>query len=642
MPSLIVSRGSNFYKVFQVVDTITIGRDDQNDIVLDSPGVSRVHAVLKRTKSACLLEDKNSTNGIFIGEEKVERASLAYGSSFSIVDYLFTYVAEPHADIPSAGFPGQTAQFDTSQFNLDETVWLTQSIQPKQRLQHKITRTLQLMIDIFSGRKNADMGALIMEAFMQITGAQRGIVALKNDAGKLSFAHMRGFPNGIKSETIIRTILEKVLQEGIFIYNKYAIEQDDSQSVHDLQFKSVLCVPLISGQRVIGCIYLDHPFHAGSFTPEDKDLLIAAVAHLADVFIGAEQDSPYLRREDERLAEELRGHSIIARSRKTLKVFRDAKTIARYNVSVLIYGETGTGKEMIARYIHSQSRRKGDFIARNCSAIAPSMFESELFGHEKGAFTGATARKPGIFELAEKGTIFLDEIGDMPEPMQAKLLRALQEQEIWRVGGNAPVKIDVRVVAATHKDIKNDRPKHNFRDDLYYRLANVEITAPALRERPEDIAPLCVYILQSMAQEHGLSDAVDRLCQCAAPAGGVPLARQYPRVAQCADPGVPQNRRQHHRTPPSERTAGHFFTGRSTLPAQPVDNGTGRARSHQPGSGTHGREQIRCRKNPGYRPQPFEPPTEKTRSRSCPVIQNAAAERLLHFNAASHIFFFFK
>ena len=502
MPSLIVSQGFHFYKVFPVVGTISIGRDSQNDIVLDASGVSRIHATLQRDQSTCRLTDNNSTNGTFIGNERIGQATLTYGSSFRIVDFLLTYVEEPATEIISSASREHTVQIDTHALNLDEAVWLTQSIIPKQRLQHKIARTLQLMVDIFSGRKEGDVGAMIMEAFIQITGAQRGIIALKNQTGKPGVVHMRGFPNGIKNQKIIQTILDKVLHEGNVVYNRYALEQDPTQSVYDLQFKSVLCVPLTARQGVIGCIYLDHPFHAGSFTPEDKDLLIATVPHLADLFVDAGDDGLLLKREDERLAAELRQHGVIARSHNTLKVFRDAKTIARYNVAVLIYGETGTGKELIARYIHDQSRRKGKFIARNCSAIAPTMYESEIFGHEKGAFTGAASRKPGIFELAAGGTIFLDEIGDMPEPMQAKLLRALQEKEIWRVGGSEPVAIDVRVVAATHKDIKNERQKHHFRDDLFYRLANVEITAPALRDRPEDIAPLCEHILQTLVEEN--------------------------------------------------------------------------------------------------------------------------------------------
>jgi len=502
MPSLIVSQGFHFYKVFPFVDTISIGRDQQNHITLDAPGISRVHATLQQTESSCLLTDNASTNGTYIGNEKIDQVTIAYGTSFRIIDFLLTYVEEPSAEISATDFLEQTTQIDTSALNLDEAVWLTQSILPKQRLQHKIACALQLIVDIFSGQKQGDMGAMIMSAFLQITGAKRGIIALKNKAGKPDIVHMRGFPNGIKDQRIIETLLDKVLQEGIFIYNKYAMGQDSTQSESDLQFKSVLCVPLTANEAVIGCIYLDHPFHAGSFTPEDKDLLIATVPHIADLFFGDGIDGPYLKREDERLANELRQRNIIAHSKETLKVFRDVKTIARYNVAVLIYGETGTGKELIARYIHDQSGRTGKFIACNCSAIAASMYESEMFGHEKGAFTGATSLKPGILELAGGGTIFLDEIGDMPEPMQVKLLRALQEKEIWRVGASKPIKIDVRIVAATHKDIKNARKKHKFRDDLFYRLANVEITAPALRDRPDDISPLCEQILQTLAEEN--------------------------------------------------------------------------------------------------------------------------------------------
>lgn len=502
MPSLIVSQGFHFYKVFPFEDTISIGRDKQNDIVLDAPGISRVHATLQQTPSACLLIDNGSTNGTYIGNEKITKVEIAYGTSFRIVDFLLTYVDEPGAQTDTPAFLEQTAQIDTTALNLDEAVWLTQSILPKQRLQHKITRTLQLIVDILTREKQDNLEAMIMRAFFEITGAQRGIIALKNKAGKPDFIHMRGFPNGIRNQKIIETLLDKVMQEGIFIYNKYAMEQESTQSNHDLQFKSVLCVPLTTNEAVIGCIYLDHPFHAGSFAPEDKDLLIATVPHIADLFVGDGDSGPLLKRDDERLAKELRQHNIIAHSKQTLKVFRDAKTIARYNVAVLIYGETGTGKELIARYIHNQSGRKGKFIACNCSAIASSMYESEMFGHEKGAFTGATGLKPGILELANGGTIFLDEIGDMPEPMQVKLLRALQEKEIWRVGASQPIKIDVRVVAATHKDIKKARKKHKFRDDLFYRLANVEITAPALRDRPEDISPLSSHILQTLAEEN--------------------------------------------------------------------------------------------------------------------------------------------
>jgi transcriptional regulator with GAF, ATPase, and Fis domain len=292
-----------------------------------------------------------------------------------------------------------------------------------------------------------------------------------------------------------------VLSGDTTVFLHSAQNENPTESICGYSLKSVLCAPMTTGGQTIGCIYLDHPDYAGVFSETDQDLLAAAAEHIADAFLPDKRQGSGLAGEDERLSRELSLQGIIARSPKTLKIFRDSQTIARFNISVLIFGETGTGKEIMARYIHDKSGRTGKFIARNCSAIAASMFESELFGHEKGAFTGATEQKPGIFELADQGTLFLDEIGDMPAELQAKVLRALQEQEVWRVGGKAPVKIDVRVIAATHKDIKTQRRQLNFRDDLYYRLANVEITAPSLAERPEDIAPLCGMILESFSRE---------------------------------------------------------------------------------------------------------------------------------------------
>jgi DNA-binding NtrC family response regulator len=218
-------------------------------------------------------------------------------------------------------------------------------------------------------------------------------------------------------------------------------------------------------------------------------------------------DKVTLVREKEALKEELFSQSrpveIIGNSKAMHEVFQLIDKVAPLDCNVLIQGESGTGKEMVARALHRRSSRsRRPFVSFNCGGFTEDLIANELFGHEKGAFTGATEQKPGIFELADHGTLFLDEIGDMPAELQAKVLRALQEQEVWRVGGKAPVKIDVRIIAATHKDIKTQRRQLNFRDDLYYRLANVEITASSLRERPEDIAPLCEMILSTFSREH--------------------------------------------------------------------------------------------------------------------------------------------
>jgi Nif-specific regulatory protein len=506
MPSVIISRESQFEKVVPLQEKTLIGRSPANDIVLEEPGISRNHARIEQQNDLFFLIDDGSTNGTFIEDRRVGHQQLTHRTSFRIQNYLLTFVEDligpdqPRPDIDVAG-----PMEDSSQKML-KTLWFKQQAKQKRDLHYKVNRILNMVTDLYNADDDVDPISLALDAAFDITGAKRGIVALKKEGADFTFTHFRGFEQKGQEAKVSKTIFQQVLDSGSSVHLRSAEWEDPTKSVCKHGLKSILCVPLVTVEKTIGCLYLDHPDYSSVFTETDRDLLMAVAAFIAENFLSDKSQPGSLVDSDNRLARELLRHGVIAKSPVTLKVFRDSQIIARYNVSVLIYGETGTGKELIARYIHDQSGRKGKFIARNCSAIASTMFESELFGHEKGAFTGATEKKLGILELAHLGTIFLDEVGDMPIELQAKMLRALQENEIWRVGGTSPVKIDVRVIAATHKDIKNQRKKHNFRDDLYYRLANVEITAPSLRERPEDIAPLCEMILQSFCQEHPKGD----------------------------------------------------------------------------------------------------------------------------------------
>jgi transcriptional regulator with GAF, ATPase, and Fis domain len=502
MPSIIISRDSQFERVLPLQGKTLIGRSPGNEVVLDAAGVSRNHAVIEKQEERFFLVDEGSTNGTFVKDQRVRRHLLTDGTTFRIQNFLLTFVDDAGVqEAPDDGLSTATLMENTPAKML-ETLWLTKPPTREKGLQEKVSRLLKLMVDMITASSDADPGALVLEALLEITGAKRGIVALKKKEGADPvFAHTRGFDPQGREPKVSRNLFQQVLG-GDTVLLRSAQSENPTQSIVEYDLKSVLGAPMTSEGQTIGCIYLDHPEYAGVFSETDRDLLAAAAEYIADSFRPEKRQTNGLAGEDERLARELGFQGIIARSPKTLKIFRDCQTIARFNIAVLLFGETGTGKEIIARYIHDQSGRKGRFIARNCSAIAASMFESELFGHEKGAFTGAAEQKPGIFELADHGTLFLDEIGDMPAELQAKVLRALQEQEVWRVGGKAPVKIDVRVIAATHKDIKAQRKQLNFRDDLYYRLANVEITAPSLRERTEDIAPLCDMILESFSREH--------------------------------------------------------------------------------------------------------------------------------------------
>jgi PAS domain S-box-containing protein len=210
--------------------------------------------------------------------------------------------------------------------------------------------------------------------------------------------------------------------------------------------------------------------------------------------------------------EYLRGYDIIANDKHTLDALYRARKAASVSASVLITGETGVGKEEFARYIHKSSeRRDGPYVRINCGAISYNLVESELFGYEKGAFTGASsAGKKGLLEVATGGTIFLDEIGEFPLDMQVKLLRALQEQEILRVGGNTPVRIDVRVIAATNRNLKQMVMQKKFREDLFYRLSVIQLEIPSLRDRPDDIVPLAVFFLKKLNQEYKLKKQLDQ------------------------------------------------------------------------------------------------------------------------------------
>jgi len=238
------------------------------------------------------------------------------------------------------------------------------------------------------------------------------------------------------------------------------------------------------------------------FSPDELKVRIDKVLE----FRKARQRSQRLADENLYLRQEIEVQygEMVGSSEKMRKVFEKIEKVARTDSSVIIYGESGTGKELVARALHYRSpRREGPFVKVNCAALAEGVLESELFGHEKGAFTGAIRRKKGKFELANTGTIFLDEVGDIPPAIQVKLLRVLQEKEIERVGGEGPIKVDVRIVAATNRDLPKMVEEGKFREDLFYRLHVIPIYLPPLRERKEDIPELVRHFLRKKCAQLG-------------------------------------------------------------------------------------------------------------------------------------------
>jgi len=271
--------------------------------------------------------------------------------------------------------------------------------------------------------------------------------------------------------------------------------------------QSIACVPMKINGDIIGVVEIIDKADGSAI--RDQDLKILSVfADLAAQAIGNARKIEHDKKEIKDLKKELQNkYEIVGESKALRKVISDAIKVANSKSTTLILGESGTGKELLARMIHRVGARKDEpMIVLNCAALPETLLEDELFGHEKGAYTGAVNRKIGKFELADRGTIFLDEIGEMSPSMQIKLLRILQEGVFYRVGGNKSIPVDVRVLSATNRNIEEDVAEGRFREDLYYRINVVQIHMPPLRERREDIALLAEYFLDIYRKERGIPD----------------------------------------------------------------------------------------------------------------------------------------
>jgi transcriptional regulator with GAF, ATPase, and Fis domain len=281
----------------------------------------------------------------------------------------------------------------------------------------------------------------------------------------------------------------------------------DLKSVSLFGIRSLMCVPLRSRGTIIGTVYLDSRQTGVLMTPQDLRFIEAFADHAALALENARERQSLVRENKQlrSMAEtRTRFGDLVGRSTAMLELFDLIEKVAESKLPVLIQGESGTGKELVARAVHFNGPRKRKILlSENCAAIPESLLESELFGHVRGAFTGAERDRQGLFEQADGGTLFLDEVGDMSAAMQARLLRVLQEGEVRRVGGERYLKVDVRVLAATHRNLQQEVRAGRFREDLMYRLQVLPVTVPPLRERPEDIAPLIDHLLERIGRERG-------------------------------------------------------------------------------------------------------------------------------------------
>jgi transcriptional regulator with GAF, ATPase, and Fis domain len=348
----------------------------------------------------------------------------------------------------------------------------------------------------------------LLRAVVILTGAEKGFVILMQDGQRNLAASHNVDDEKSAVARISDSIVERVVQTRKPLIVSDAMHDAQfarAKSVVDLRLSSVMCVPMLYRDDLLGCLYLGNDRVTDLFTKRDLDLL-HVFASQASLLVHTALMLNELKTTNRNLRQQLRKSSqgeMIGSSEPVQAVFKVLRRVAPTDISVLVLGETGTGKELVALELHRLSERgRKPFVSINCGAIPENLLESELFGHKKGAFTGAVTDKMGKFEAAEGGTLFLDEISEMPMNLQVKLLRVLQERKIERVGELRPRPIDIRVVAATNRDIEEEIRVGRFREDLFYRLNEVTVKLPPLRERGDDVLLLARFFLNKYAEQY--------------------------------------------------------------------------------------------------------------------------------------------
>ena len=495
-------------KQFSLPDSeISIGRDPSNEISLLDSLVSRRHCVVRKEGDAFRVQDLDSRNNTFVSGVPIRDRVLAHGDQIRIGNSILVFQAADGGPVPgnaSLSLDATPAPGAATVILRKEDALYMQTPRPDALPTNaKTVRDLNVLLD-FSRTLNSIRGLeavqeKVLDAVLQIVPADQAAILLTED-GTTGFASVTGRDRREGPNQPIhasQTILNRVLEENLAILSG-DVQSDESyreaESLVERRVHSVLAVPLSVQDKVFGVLYLDASSPGVRF---DAGLLqlVTTLGNIAALAIENARHFDRLGGENRRLNEELNlHHSMVGESKAMQEVYQFISRVAGRESTVLIFGESGTGKELVARAVHvNSSRSDGPFVAINCAAITETLLESELFGHERGSFTGAVAQKKGKLEVAEGGTVFLDEIGELALPMQAKLLRVLQEREFERVGGTKPIKLDVRLVAATNRDLKEASRNGTFRPDLYYRLNVVSLHMPALRERREDIPLLAAF-----------------------------------------------------------------------------------------------------------------------------------------------------
>jgi transcriptional regulator with GAF, ATPase, and Fis domain/pSer/pThr/pTyr-binding forkhead associated (FHA) protein len=496
--------------------TYGIGRSPKNRVVLSDDLGSREHAELAYSEKAWFVRDLESLNGTRVNGETVRgerELSSGVELQFGRSKFLFVYELPQLPGIPDTQvrtlnkaikITGQTSK---SRFLLESPEGDDSFTATETSSDRAIAALYRLALDMGSAKTLEELAEAVLSGLFAGLPAEHGAILVVKAGRDLEILAHRSRNEKVRtyhkaSQLVSDMALdsrEAVLADNVLQDPQYATRD----SIRDLRAGSLICSPVTEDEHVIGLIHL-YTSVQNQFSQDDLEYALAVARQMAGAWgqIRRQDDLSSTNRE---LRAALKLDSELVGSSQALKKIEGLiSRVANTSATVLIRGESGSGKELVARAIHNNSlRRDSPFVTLNCAAITESLLESELFGHEKGAFTGATEKKAGKFEAADRGTIFLDEIGEMPPSTQAKLLRVLEGHPFERVGGNTQIKVDVRVVAATNRPLEQAVREGQFRPDLFYRLQVVEILVPPLRNRLDDVPALAEHFLKKFTRETG-------------------------------------------------------------------------------------------------------------------------------------------
>lgn len=547
---LVIREGTKWSDVSRLTPgrTVTIGRAPTNQIVIKDERCSRYHAEVFLTQGQWTLRDLDSRNGTLLNGRRVTGDnSLAEGDVIRIANCQMAFCYDLSKAFAEAGPPpGLTSEpgedtvsgvvpADTSDSQLLETLEPThithrrgqttllapgRAASGTQRLGQAAAQLCRLAFNLANQTDIETVARLALDGLFEGTHSDAGAVLLGprqlDDALEVSDLHVVASRAAaeVKYHRISSFLAATVLREREAVLARNV--QDDStlgtrDSDGEIESTSVIAAPIRQDAKVVGLIHVYSTHANRTLDPDDLEFTLAVADNVALALknLGRQQElAEHLSQTQSEVAQlrkRLGAESEIVGSSPLIQKLHQAIAQAAPNrATVLIRGESGVGKELVARAIHfSSPRKKGPFVCLNCAALSETLLESELFGHEKGAFTGATERKIGKFEAAHHGTLMLDEIGEMSPSIQAKFLRVLEGHPFERVGGNQAIKVDVRVIAATNRELEKDVADGKFRRDLYFRLHVVEIVVPPLRKRAEDVIELAVYFLDRFNNETG-------------------------------------------------------------------------------------------------------------------------------------------